>query len=408
MHHYKFPVINHIDDLLPSLEGREDFRVMDKGDVYIVCYMVTTPTTFPSVADNSNAPYLRECRGITFDKKTGVILSRPYHKFKNLFEDDEHQELVINEPHSVLMKEDGSMVHALKVNNELTFFTKKGFSSIAEYALNDLDNFSNVRELSDSGYTPIYEYVGRQKIVLEYNKIDFILTAIRHRVTGEYFTYDQLVKAASEFNVNVVKPIATPVANINNLKQFANDIDVLTGVEGVVLRYENGHMVKVKCEDYRNKHRVVGNAWALTNEKNIVSALLNDYYDDLIPNIPAQMLGTINRFATEFWKNLNNLFRDVEQTIDYVKSEFDNDGDRNKYICNKFDNQITINYYRACWRSFDTPRDVLIKYMTNGGYFVNGVRLKKIEHLWGSLEVDQFSDTEFNNYKGIISDANDE
>ena len=84
--HYPFPTIMTIEDVLPHIDNY--FRVVKKNDGYTyINYSMMTPAVFPPVEgtdeERLKASIRRECRGITFDTKTGQIVSRPFHKFFN-------------------------------------------------------------------------------------------------------------------------------------------------------------------------------------------------------------------------------------------------------------------------------------------------------------------------------------
>lgn len=106
---YDFPQINHISDVLPHIDGRDEFRVMEKEGYTVITYAVAFEETF-KWDDNDSVGSLirRECRGISFNQD-GVLISRPYNKFFNVGEREETQLNKINlyEPHIVLEKLDG-------------------------------------------------------------------------------------------------------------------------------------------------------------------------------------------------------------------------------------------------------------------------------------------------------------
>ena len=106
---YDFPEIKTIQDVLPHIEGRDEFRVMDKDWYTVINYMVSLENTFLwDENDPIGSAVRRECRGISFDKE-GKLICRKYHKFFNVGEKEETQLNKINlyEPHIVLEKLDG-------------------------------------------------------------------------------------------------------------------------------------------------------------------------------------------------------------------------------------------------------------------------------------------------------------
>jgi RNA ligase len=127
---YEFPDINHINDVLPHIEGQDEFRVMEKDWYTVVNYMVAHEDTFSFIRERShyNMKVRRECRGLIFDTKTGQLLSRPYHKFFNAGEREETAINKINlyEPHVVLEKLDGSMIRPIPTKEGFRLATKAG------------------------------------------------------------------------------------------------------------------------------------------------------------------------------------------------------------------------------------------------------------------------------------------
>ena len=119
---YTFPVIKNISDVLPAIEGRDEFVVADKGDYTIIQYSVVMSDTFPDVetdfdefsssVDPNIAKIRRECRGIAFCNETGTIIRRPMNKFFNINEREETQlnNLDFRKEHWVDTKLDGSFI----------------------------------------------------------------------------------------------------------------------------------------------------------------------------------------------------------------------------------------------------------------------------------------------------------
>ena len=131
---YKFPDINHIDDVVPHIEDRPEFKVMVKDWYTVINYMVAFEDTFSLIRERShhNMKMRRECRGLIFDTKTGQLISRPYHKFFNAGERDETQLSKINlyEPHVVLEKLDGSMIRPIPTKEGFRLATKAGITDV--------------------------------------------------------------------------------------------------------------------------------------------------------------------------------------------------------------------------------------------------------------------------------------
>lgn len=190
---YKFPRINHIDDVLPYVKDREEFVVAERDFGTVINYAVSTPDTFKmSDFNDLSGAIRRECRGIKF-YPDGKIASRLFHKFFNLFEKEETQlhNLDMNKKHSILEKLDGSMLHPMIVNNEIRWMTKMGITDIslkAEEYINNNNKYNKFAEWCiENNMTPIFEYTSpNNRIVIPYEEDNLTLLAVRNNYTGEY------------------------------------------------------------------------------------------------------------------------------------------------------------------------------------------------------------------------------
>ena len=205
--HYKFPRIEHINDVLPAIEGRDEFIVADRGPFKIINYMVNLPDTFPPIKVSGGSAKMREerelinairreCRGIIFDSASGKILRRPFSKFFNLFEKDETQldNLDFNLPHKVYTKLDGSFIVPYERglgSGDICFGTKMGASAVSLQVEKFVKNEPKYLEFSRwciaNDISPIFEWTSRkQKIVIDYPEDNLTLLAARHMISGEY------------------------------------------------------------------------------------------------------------------------------------------------------------------------------------------------------------------------------
>lgn len=190
---YPFPQITRIDDILKAIEGRPEFIVAEREHFDVVNYMVSMPTSFEMEGpDDYYGALRRECRGIKFFKD-GTIGARPFHKFFNIGEKEETQSnlLDFNQDHTIVTKLDGSMIHPMKIENDIRWMTKMGITDVslqAEEFINKnrkYKDFGNWCVLNDM--TPLFEWCSRkQKIVIDYPEDNLVLLAVRHNISGEY------------------------------------------------------------------------------------------------------------------------------------------------------------------------------------------------------------------------------
>ena len=190
---YMFPSIRTIDDVLPHIEGRDEFNVNDKGDYITVNYAVDFEDTFAMTGpDDIGGAIRRECRGLKF-YPCGEIAARPFHKFFNVGQLEETQPYVLDfgSDHTVMEKMDGSMIHPILIDEQIRWCTKAGITEVSELAETFVEKNRKYRYFALScimrGLTPIFEYVGPfNKVVIDYTEENMILLAVRETVTGTY------------------------------------------------------------------------------------------------------------------------------------------------------------------------------------------------------------------------------
>ena len=230
-------------------------------DVVIVSYMIGNKELWDD-------PIARECRGITFDAKTGECICAPFEKFFNVGEREETQEHVLpwDKISAVYEKRDGSMLTPVLIDDVLYWKTKKSFySDVALKAANCVDTGLEIqaRWYLDHGITPIYEFTHPDHaIVLDYGQYgQFKLLALRSMETGKYI-------AKADFGVQqYTKTVGDIKADVETLKEF----------EGYVVLFENGTRVKWKTKWYLEMHHVVTEV----RERDIADAVIEETVDDV-------------------------------------------------------------------------------------------------------------------------------
>lgn len=313
--HYKFPEICHIDDVLSDINGYDEIRVINKGEYTVINYAVAFEDTFKwDVEDPHASAIRRECRGLIFDSN-GKLISRPYHKFFNAGEKEETQINKINlyEPHVVLEKLDGSMIRPIPTADGFRLATKAGITDISEQAekfIADKPNYSNlITYCIDKDSTPIFEWCSRKnRIVIDYPEDQLILTAIRSNKTGFYVPYSILQTLVHDLKVPLVG--AVNGLAIQDINLFIQQVREYEDSEGIVLRFDNGYMIKVKADDYILKHTTKDQ---ISQEKNVILTIINDQVDDVIPLLSDTDADNLYQFQKQFWSNMNELIEKMEK-----------------------------------------------------------------------------------------------
>lgn len=327
--HYTFPLISDIDQVRTAIAGRDEFKENDMGDYITFIYQVNFEDTFPPVLEypafehsahpkfstNQNAAIRRECRGIIFDKRTGKVIRRPFHKFFNLNEKAETRaEAVdfIKNKNVILEKLDGSMIVPFRLHgsNEILWGTKAGVTDVANNAKEWVEkkpNYLNfVRTLLYTGHSPIFEWCSRKnRIVIDYPIDRLVLTAVRHIETGIYWPIMDIMHAKAAWELDTVGfhyDLDIP----DMMKTLEGDLE---GMEGYIVRFEEtGHMVKVKGSWYLQMHKTLEH---IQHEKDLIRLILEDRLDDAKAFLPADLVVKLDKFAQEMFSGMRKLASDM-------------------------------------------------------------------------------------------------
>lgn len=345
---YNFPTITHIDDVLPAIKDSPEFIVVNKEDYIVINYVVMNEDTFPAVNGETYCPgckemksmrdncgsqrcpdfldvssVRRECRGLIFDMD-GNIINRRYHKFFNLQEKTETdiQAIDWSEPHMILEKLDGSMVSPFIIHGNLRWSTKMGITDTsmqAEVFVASRQNYTDLaEELLGDDYCPIFEWCSnKNRIVLDYPEDNLILTAVRHNKTGKYDDYETLLRIGKLYNVPVVK--AYDLSD-KSIEEVVETVRAAENTEGIVVRFATGHMVKVKSDQYVKIHKIKS---LLGQERDVVSLILNNQIDDLLPVLSKEDIEKLEKFRDHMIYVLESHSADIVHQTQYYYVNMD-------------------------------------------------------------------------------------
>jgi RNA ligase len=311
---YDFPQINNINDVLPHISGKDEFRVMEKDWYTVINYAVAFEETFKwDHNDPVGSTVRRECRGLIFDSETSNLISRPYHKFFNVGEKEETQLNKINlyEPHIVLEKLDGSMIRPIPTPEGFRLGTKAGITDVAmnaEVFVADKPHYARfIHKCLLINVNPIFEWCSRKnRVVIDYPEDNLILTAMRYNDTGKYVDYEAMKNYADAWRIPVVQ--AVDGLAVQNIELFVKQVREWEDEEGVVIRFDNGGMVKIKADDYVLRHK---SKEAINQEKNVIDCILGDAVDDLVPLLAPDDADRLQRFQKAFLAGLVDVCTDI-------------------------------------------------------------------------------------------------
>lgn len=320
---YTFPHIYDIEQIREAIEGRPEFAIHDKGDYFVADYAVNFEDSFPPVTDERSA-LLRECRGLMFDKE-GFLISRGYNKFFNINEREETQAHLIESSNDfesgnfvVLEKMDGSFIRPVRINGVVRLCTKHGITDQAlmaeKFVANSpiKNNYTNLFEaLTQCDMTGIFEYCSREnQIVLDYDEPTLVLTGLRHNMSGEYLSYEYITDICAGYGVPVVQQIKALWSL--PLDEIMATMKASEFIEGVVIRFNNGHMVKLKSEWYCLRHRAKDSIWL---EKNLIETHLTGKLDDIMPMLDDNFRARVEKYIGEVGEGIAETSRAVETIL---------------------------------------------------------------------------------------------
>jgi len=232
---------------------------------------------YPKLFDT---PLKREIRGLTFigDK---YFLSVP--KFFNVNETEETEETNLRNYNIVYIrqKEDGSLIiPVLLPNGKLVTKTRATFNNKQTFIANQIVNRepykSFILQCFENGIIPLFELVSpANQIVVPYDKTELILIMLRDLETGD---------------IIIDYPVPESIPQPPDYSDQFSGIDDLVlsminteGIEGWVVLFDNGTLVKFKTQWYLKQHKAVTG-----NNKDLLKSILKQEIDDLIRNLSDQ------------------------------------------------------------------------------------------------------------------------
>jgi RNA ligase len=322
--HYAFPEIADFEplrQLVLAVDG--GLTIIRKPGHIVVNYTHISDDLFPQVVSVEDA-LRRECRGIAFNE-AGQLISRPLHKFFNVGERPEVAAHVVDlaRPHVILDKLDGSMVHPIPIGDGYRLATRSGVSLVTpqpeRFVAEQPEYDRYIRHQIARGRTPVFEWCSlKQRIVLDYHDDRLVVIALRENVSGRYVPFADIrteIDAEPAFaGVEVVDTHAGTVEGMTGLIATARG---LTGLEGFVLRFDDGHMLKLKGDWYVTRHRALD---GLSREKVVLNTILSGAVDDVKPLLSDEHRARLEAFAAKFWAGVDGEVGKLTQTYADVRA----------------------------------------------------------------------------------------
>ena len=148
-----------------------------------------------------------------------------------------------------------------------------------------------------------------------------------------------------QFGIPVVKAYQGTAAN---MQELIDKTGPLVGCEGFVVRFDDGHMLKVKAEDYLRKHRAKD---TLCREKNVIELIVTEKLDDVKAFMDAADLKRVEEFEKAFWLGIRYVADELVM-LRYVAKDQGLDVDRKTYAV-EFVNKQDARYAPFLFKLYD-------------------------------------------------------
>jgi RNA ligase len=256
-----------------------------------------------------------------------------------------------------MLKRDGSMIHTVRAFNDqmrlssgarFALKSKKSFSSdvavqAGEWMMVQPDfinwyDFCN--RMVDCNFTAIFEWTSpTARIVVHYPEPSLKLLHIRENVSGKYLTKEEIATVAAHYKIPVVEEDeAIHDLIMTDPAAFVKLVDSVEGIEGWVIQFDDGNMVKLKTKWYMDRHH----AMTFIRRRDIAILALHEEIDDLKSMLVGEGvdISEINEIESEVVARIAMLEHQVEDLYNVVKNmdrktvalTYGKDGENYKYF----------------------------------------------------------------------------
>ena len=277
-----------------------------KDDLEIFNY---TPITM--FEQNWN-PYTLMSRGLILSPSQKKVVATPFPKFFNFGEIDIWDAEAHDGEILALEKLDGSLGIVYHHNEEWHCATRGAFDSDQaawgqQWLRQNIDH-TNLKV----GHTYLFEIIyPENRIVVSYDYEGMVLLSA---YCDNGFEYDS--KRLHDFTeaANVKKAVHYPYVTIHDFVNKADDID--KNNEGWVIRFSNGHRVKIKGSEYCRVHRLISNVtplgvWGWLVERADLKAIRKD--------LPEEHLRDFDAIHVLLTEQMSALIRTVNSSVEVRK-----------------------------------------------------------------------------------------
>jgi RNA ligase len=152
----------------------------------------------------------------------------------------------------------------------------------------------------------MFEWTSRKnRIVIDYKEDNLIVIGVRNIIKGNYLLHDNIKELVEDYGV----PCVEMIPSFSDIEDAIDHVAPLMNDEGVVIQFLSGHMLKIKADDYVLRHRSKDQ---ITQEKNVISTILSEGVDDLIPLLTSEDSEKILSFQSRFYEEVDKTVSGME------------------------------------------------------------------------------------------------
>lgn len=237
-----------------------------------------------------------QCRGLIVHRETGEVIARPWKKFFNYGEHD--IELKMDTPVRVFDKIDGSLGICYPTSDDPGWAIATRGSFESEQALRGTEMLRRAwlhRWVPHQEFTYLFEIIyPENRIVVDYKaRSEIVLLDVLETHTGE---------SVVDYNWAPIPEPWVDELDVNTLGE-ALKLTPRSNAEGIVLRFADGLMLKMKQEDYIALHKIVTGL----NEKTVWEALKEHRFMELLDKVPDEFTQWVKEVAQGLSKDFGKV-----------------------------------------------------------------------------------------------------
>lgn len=281
-------------------------------------------------------------RGLILDPANKKVVATPFPKFFNL---TEKPESVPDLPFETFEKLDGSLIIIFCYNGKWRCATKGSFNSTqAQWAQTQVDKVIKNFTFNDRVTLLAEAIYPENRIVVHYDYTDLVVLG-GYMPDGDDMGYDTLTTLSKVIGWRLAKRY-----EYSHLSELMALVPVMTAAqEGFVLRFQDGHRLKIKGDEYCRIHRLISRLTPIAMWEAMMS---HDDLEEIRKQLPEEFWTDFDFIIERLSLNMGSLIQEIKAEIKKVEQL------SNKEIGLSLDKiPEHIRGFVFAWRKSENPMD---------------------------------------------------